>query len=109
MAHFADQVIVITGASAGIGRALALELAEQRPKLVLAARNQERLEEVAPLCRQAGASALAVPTDVTHSQQCRQMIERAVEHFGRLDVLVNNAGQLAWSRFDELTNLDRKS
>jgi short-subunit dehydrogenase len=105
MANFADQVIAITGASAGIGRALALELAVERPKLILAARSHEKLEAVADRCRSLGAAAIAVPTDVTQRDQCEQFVQRGVEHFGRLDVLVNNAGQLMWSRFDELTNL----
>lgn len=105
MARFSDQVIVITGASAGLGRALALALAPQRPKLVLAARDAARLEEVAAACRQLAAQTLVVPTDVTCPEQCRALMERAVEHFGRLDVLVNNAGALVWARFDELTHL----
>jgi short-subunit dehydrogenase len=105
MAPFSDQVIVITGASSGIGRALALELAAQHAKLVLAARDEERLADVAAACRQGGAETLVVPTDVTVQEQCGNLIARALERFGRLDVLVNNAGRAMWARFDELTNL----
>lgn len=105
MKSFASRTIVITGASSGIGRALALELAVQRPSLVLAARDQQRLNEVAEACRGAGAEALVVPTDVTSDDQCRSLIEQTVARFGQLDVLVNNAGRAMWSRFDALDDL----
>ncbi len=105
MAPFAEQVIVITGASSGIGRALALELAPQRPRLVLAARDTGRLEQTAADCRRLGAETEVVPTDVTDPDQCRALVDRAAERFGRLDVLVNNAGRAMWARFDELTDL----
>jgi short-subunit dehydrogenase len=103
---FEQQVIVITGASSGIGRALALELAPQQPRLVLAARNQARLAMVAEECRHLGAQALVVPTDVTSAAECRELIEQTVSAFARLDVLVANAGVAMWARFDELSNLD---
>jgi len=102
---FADHVILITGASTGIGKALSLALAAERPKLVLAARNRERLDQVARECTARGAETLVVPSDVTVESQCRELVSRAVERVGRLDVLVNNAGRAMWSRFDELTEL----
>jgi len=105
MAIFADKVIVVTGASQGIGRALCLELATQRPRLVLAARDQEALETVAALCRTRGAEALVVPTDVADASACRTLVERAVERFEALDVLVNNAGIGMLARFAEVTDL----
>jgi len=105
MAQFTDSVIVITGASSGIGRALAIELAPQRPKLVLAARNRARLDEVAVICQRLGAETLVVPTDVTIEAQCRELIEQTTARFGRLNVLVNNAGRAMWTRFDTLTDL----
>jgi short-subunit dehydrogenase len=100
-----DHVIVLTGASEGIGRALALELARQRAALVLAARTRERLEEVARECEAAGSDCLVVPTDVADAQQCRALIDAAIARFGRLDVLINNAGMTMWSRFDALSDL----
>jgi short-subunit dehydrogenase len=106
MPHFSDSVIVITGASSGIGRALAIELAPQRPQLVLAARDAARLAETADLCRAGGAQALTVPTDVGSQTQCQALIDAAVARFGRIDVLVNNAGRAMWARFDELTDLE---
>ena len=105
MASFAGQAIVLTGASAGIGRELALQLARERPRLVLAARDAERLAEVAALCRDRGADAIAVRADVGVEADCRHLIERAVDAFGRLDVLLLNAGQDMWARLDEVADL----
>jgi short-subunit dehydrogenase len=102
--RFASQTIVVTGASAGIGRALALALSPEKPRLVLAARNVERLSAVAAECQALGAETLVVPTDVTDSAQCRAMAEQTIGRFGSLDVLVNNAGGAMWSRFDELAD-----
>lgn len=102
MAVFSDNVIIVTGASEGIGRALALALARQKPKLVIAARQKERLESLAEECRALGAAALAVTTDVTDEAQCRRLIEKAVEAYGRIDTLVVNAGATMWTRLDQL-------
>lgn len=100
-----NAVVVLTGASEGIGRALALELAGQRLSLVLAARNRERLEEVARECEAAGSQCLVVQTDITDAAQCRALVDSAIARFGRMDVLINNAGSTMWSRFDELADL----
>lgn len=105
MSALSDHVVVLTGASEGIGRALALELAHHKALLVLAARNRERLEDLAELCEARGSSCLIVPTDVTDPAQCRALIDAAVARFGRIDVLVNNAGSTMWSRFEALTDL----
>jgi short-subunit dehydrogenase len=101
---FSGKTIVITGASEGIGRALALELAADQPRLVLAARSTERLAQAAAECRTRGAEVLEVPTDVSERAACEQLIERAVRGFGAIDVLVNNAGITMWSRFDAITD-----
>lgn len=102
---FAGNVVVLTGASAGIGRALALQLATQGAHLVLAAREPGKLEEAAAACRALGTRALAVPTDVGDQEQCRLLIERAAAEHGRIDTLVNNAGIGMWARFDEMRDL----
>lgn len=102
--RFADRVLVITGASDGIGAALARELAPERPDLVLAARSASPLESVAADCRARGAHALAVPTDVTDDDQCRALIECALAQFGRLDVVVNNAGVSMHAWFEDTTD-----
>ena len=102
---FASKIVVVTGASSGIGQALCLALAPQRPRLVLAARDEERLRSVATACAERGAETLVVKTDVSSEAECRGLVERAVERFGGLDVLVNNAGIGMIARFDELQDL----
>ena len=104
-AAYAGKVVVVTGASTGIGRALCHELAPQRPRLVLAARDEKRLHQVAEECRALGAEALVAPTDVTVPDQCRTLVERALARFESLDALVNNAGTSMWARFDEVQDL----
>jgi NAD(P)-dependent dehydrogenase (short-subunit alcohol dehydrogenase family) len=99
---FKDNVVVITGASRGIGEELALQLAEQGARLALAARDEEALSAVGAACRQRGAAVALVPTDVGDSEQCRTLIDRAVKEFGRIDTLVNNAGIGMWARFEEV-------
>jgi short-subunit dehydrogenase len=101
---FTGKVVLLTGASAGIGRELALQLAAERPKLVLAARDAARLEEVAGLCRERGAEALVAPTDVADESACRALVARALAIFGGVDVLLLNAGQDMWARLDELAD-----
>ena len=105
MSAFTGQTIVLTGASEGIGRAFALGVAPQRPKLVLAARNRERLESLAAECRSLGAEALVVPTDVTDAAACKALIDESVARCGGIDVLVNNAGGSMWTRLDEVQDL----
>ncbi len=104
-APYAGKVIVLTGASQGIGRALCLELARQRPRLVLAARDRAALEAVSSECAGRGAETLVVPTDVSDAAQCQALVERAVERFTALEVLVNNAGIGMLARFEEVTDL----
>jgi short-subunit dehydrogenase len=105
VAAYTGKAVVVTGASSGIGRALCLALAPQKPRLVLAARDAVSLEAVATQCRAAGAEALVVPTDVTSTEGCRRLVDRTVEVFGALDVLVNNAGASMMARFDEIEDL----
>lgn len=102
---FTGKVVVLTGASSGIGRELARQLAVERPNLVLAARDEAELESVAASCRALGADCLVAPTDVADPDACRTLVERAVEAFGGVDVLLLCAGQDMWARLDELADL----
>ncbi|HXL19253.1 MAG TPA: SDR family oxidoreductase [Streptosporangiaceae bacterium] len=104
MDSFAGKTVLITGASEGIGRALALALAAQGAHLALNARNAARLEESARQCATRGAQVLALPGDVSRQADCTMLATRTVQRFGRLDALVNNAGITMWSRFDAVTD-----
>jgi short-subunit dehydrogenase len=85
-------VVLITGASSGIGRAAALAFAKEGAKLVLAARRRDQLEDVAAAARSLGGEAVVAQTDVVDRQQVQSAVNTAVSSFGRLDILVNNAG-----------------
>ncbi|MDH6287379.1 SDR family NAD(P)-dependent oxidoreductase [Rhodococcus sp. NM-2] len=87
-----DRVVVVTGASSGLGVAFAQAAAEAGADVVLAARRTDRLEKTAELVRAAGREALCVATDIADPAQAQNMIDAAMEKFGRVDVLVNNAG-----------------
>ncbi|MCX5873084.1 MAG: SDR family oxidoreductase [Deltaproteobacteria bacterium] len=102
---FRDKVIMITGASSGIGQELAYQLAAQGAWLSLAARNAERLETVRQECLVRGGKAIAIPTDVSEQSQCAGLIQQTVENYRRIDVLVNNAGITMWANFEELSDL----
>jgi NAD(P)-dependent dehydrogenase (short-subunit alcohol dehydrogenase family) len=107
-----DKVVLITGASSGIGRAAALRLAGHGARVVAAARNEKALAEVVAAAASRGGQALAVPTDVTDAEQCRRAVEAALERFGRLDVLLCSAGislraYFAGSRLDVLERVVR--
>ncbi|MGS0675998.1 SDR family oxidoreductase [Shewanella sp. 125m-1] len=105
MQIFNDKVIIITGASEGIGRALAIELAPYGCKLVLCARNLERLNSLAEEVAELGQPPLVHVADLSEQSQCSGLIQACIAHFGKLDILVNNAGMTMWSRFDELQDL----
>jgi short-subunit dehydrogenase len=104
--NLAGRRIILTGASEGIGRALALELAARRARLALAARDRDRLESLAQECRARGGEAVAVPTDIANEQDCGWLVQEAVKSFGGLDVVVHNAGVTMWSRFDALKDFE---
>jgi short-subunit dehydrogenase len=103
---FRDHAVVLTGASSGIGRELALQLAGQGARLALAARRREPLEQVAGECRLRGApQAVAIPADVGEEEQSRRLVEAALADLSRLDTLILNAGLTMWTLFEELETL----
>ncbi len=102
--NFQDKTIIITGASEGIGKALALALAKDQPRLVLAARRLEPLQAVVDACAALGAKAIAVRCDVAVRDDCTALIATAQAQFGGIDVLVNNAGVSMHGWFEDIAN-----
>jgi short-subunit dehydrogenase len=100
----AGKTVLISGASEGIGRALAVELAARGANLALMARTAVRLQESARACEARGAEVLVLPGDVAQRGDCERAVAGTLERFGRLDALVNNAGITMWARFDALTD-----
>lgn len=96
------KTTIITGASDGIGRELALALSVPGRQLAVAARSQEKLDALVVECENRGAKCLAVRTDVSDSSQCQALIERTVRTFGGVDALVNNAGISMQARFEDV-------
>ncbi len=101
---YKDKVIIVTGASSGIGLASSRKFASMGAKLVLASRNLDKLEEIAEELSAVThqQSVICVKTDVTKEEDCKNLIERTVEHFGKIDVLINNAGISMRAVFNEL-------
>src|SRR6266446_2131646 len=102
MSGIKDKVVVITGASSGIGEATALLLAERGAKVVLGARGPDRLEALAARIAASGGEAAYAPTDVKRREDVSNLVGLAIERYGKLDVLVNNAGIAPISLLDEL-------
>ncbi|XP_021846204.1 11-beta-hydroxysteroid dehydrogenase A-like [Spinacia oleracea] len=102
------KVVLITGASSGIGEYLAYEYAKRGACLVLSARREGSLNEVAELCIELGSpKTIVVPVDVAKVEDCRRIVDATITHFGRLDHLVNNAGIVGVGQFDELKDVTR--
>jgi dehydrogenase/reductase SDR family member 7B len=95
------KVVIVTGASSGIGKALALECGRQGADVVLAARRIDLLKATADAITAGGSRALAVTADVSRDEDCKALINKAVAHFGKIDVLINNAGVSMRALFDE--------
>ena len=102
---FREKTVVVTGASSGIGKALTLQLADEGAWLALAAREVQRLDALVLECQQRGGKAIAIPTDVADESQCFTLIQRTRETYGRIDMLVNNAGMAVVSKLEDLPDL----
>lgn len=100
--RFEDQIVIVTGGGRGIGRAIALEFAAEGATLLLGGRRMDALRMAAGECRDAGGRAEAVKCDVAIDEDLQGIIQTALDHYGRIDVLVNNAGVVAGGRLDEI-------
>jgi len=79
---FRNHVVIVTGASSGMGKALSLQLADEEASLSFAARKSERLDALVRECKNRGSSAIAIPTDVSNEQNCQALIEKTIQQFG---------------------------
>ncbi|MFC2137428.1 SDR family oxidoreductase [Bacteroidota bacterium] len=100
--EFKNNVIVITGASSGIGRSMAIEFSKRGAKVVLASRNTEKLEEVGYIINKEGGESLIIATDVSKERQCKLLIKKTINAFGKIDILINNAGISMRANFQEV-------
>ncbi len=104
--HFKDQVVIVTGGGRGIGRAAALEFACEGATLLLAGRRMDALETTARECEVSGGHAEIAACDVARDEDLQALVGRAIEHYGKIDVLVNNAGVVSGGRLDEIPGDD---
>ena len=99
---FKDKVVIVTGASSGIGEAIAREFAAKGSKVMLAARSSERLSAIVADLKAKSLEASFVKTDVTVEEECRNLVEKTVERYGSLNILVNNAGISMRASFNDV-------
>lgn len=100
--HFKGKVFIVTGASSGIGKAVAIEAAKQGADVVIAARNIEKLNDISKVISGFDVKSIAVKTDVSKVEQAKNLIEKTIKEFGKIDVLVNNAGVSMRAMFHKL-------
>lgn len=103
MKRLQDKVAIVTGSSSGIGKAIALRFGEEGAKVVVAARRKSLCEQVARQICQKGGDAFVIQTDVSHEQQVDALFEKTIQQYGRVDIVVNNAGIFGGRRIAETT------
>jgi 3-oxoacyl-[acyl-carrier protein] reductase len=103
MKRLQDKVAIVTGSSSGIGKAIALRFGEEGAKVVVAARRKSLCEQVARQICQKGGDAFVIQTDVSHEQQVNALFEKTLQQYGRVDIVVNNAGIFGGRRIAETT------
>jgi NAD(P)-dependent dehydrogenase (short-subunit alcohol dehydrogenase family) len=102
-----DKVAIVSGIGPGMGRDISLAFAKEGAKLALAARSKDKLEETLKEVQQLGADAIAVPTDISKTEDCARLVAETVKKFGRVDVLVNNAFHQGTYRMIESADLEK--
>ncbi len=99
---YKDKVIIVTGASSGIGRAMAIEGAKLGAKVVVAARNEQAMQEVVDEIKANGGEAFWVKVDVSQKEYCNDLVDKTLEKYGKIDILINNAGISMRALFDQM-------
>ena len=99
---YKDKVIIVTGASSGIGRAMAIEGAKLGAKIVVAARNEEAMQQVVDEIKANGGEAFWVKVDVSQKDNCKNLVDKTLEKYGKIDILINNAGISMRALFDQM-------
>lgn len=99
---FKDKIVIVTGASSGIGEAVAREFARQGSKVVLAARSEKRLSEIVNEIRSENGDAFYVKTDVSKEEECKKLVEETISRYGSVNILINNAGVSMRAVFDDV-------
>ncbi|KAJ8711496.1 hypothetical protein PYW07_008738 [Mythimna separata] len=114
---FANKVVIVTGSSGGIGAATVELFAKEGASVAIVGRNEEKLKEVAKRCEQHGASTLIIKADVSKEEEAKTIVQKTIDKFGKLDVLVNNAGILRFGNilqpnflqnYDEVMNTNMR-
>jgi 3-oxoacyl-[acyl-carrier protein] reductase len=101
--NLAGQTVIVTGGSKGIGRAICLALAMEGANIIIAARNESKIKEIVDKLKKRGSKALTIQADVRNEEDVRHLISRTVDEYGRLDILINNAGVAHKKRLEETT------